>query len=55
VPKEVKLPGGTSLKTGEAGKTGPSLTLPQTQVTPNVAPLQLSPLPQNQITSGLGL
>jgi hypothetical protein len=55
VPKQVKLPAGGSVNTGETGKTGPSVTVPQTRLTPSVPPLQLPPLPSNQITSGLGL
>jgi hypothetical protein len=56
VPKEVKLPAGGSVKTGEAGKTGPSITPPQTNLPlPNLGPVQLSPLPQTNLTSGLGL
>jgi RNA polymerase sigma factor (sigma-70 family) len=56
VPKEVKLPAGGSVKTGETGKTGPSVTPPQTQLpVPRLSPLQLPPLPDNELTSGLGL
>ena len=55
VPREVNGPGGTSVKTGEAGKTGPSLTVPKTQLTPNLPPVQLPPLPKTSLTSGLGL
>jgi hypothetical protein len=51
-PKEVRLPGGTSVKTGEAGRTGPSITPPQTQALPALPTVQLPPLPQ---TTGLGL
>ena len=56
VPKEIKTPAGGSVKTGEAGKTGPSVTLPKTQLPlPKLAPVQLPPLPANGLTSGLGL
>ena len=56
VPKEVKTPGGGSVKTGEPGKTGPSVTPPHTQLpVPPLPPVQLPALPQNGLTSGLGL
>jgi hypothetical protein len=56
VPKEVKLPAGGSVKTGETGTTGPSVTLPQTQLpAPKLPPVQLAPLPDSNLTSGLGL
>ena len=56
VPKEIKPPGGGSVKTGEAGKTGPSVTPPRTQLpVPALPPVQLPALPQNGLTSGLGL
>ena len=55
-PKEIKTPAGGSVKTGEAGKTGPSVTLPQTKLpVPSVPPVQLPVLPKNGLTSGLGL
>ncbi len=53
VPKEVKLPAGGSVKTGEPGKTGPSVRPPQTPLP--IPPVQLPPLPLNGLTSGLGL
>jgi hypothetical protein len=56
VPKEIKTPAGGSVKTGESGKTGPSVTLPKTQLpAPQIAPVQLPPLPKTPLTSGLGL
>ena len=56
VPKEVQLPAGGSVKTGESGKTGPSVTLPKTQLPlPALPPVQTPPLPRTGLTSGLGL
>ena len=56
VPKEVKTPGGGSVKTGETGQTGPSVTPPDSQLpVPSLPSVQLAPLPQNDLTSGLGL
>jgi hypothetical protein len=56
VPNKVKLPGGGSVKTGETGKTGPSITPPKTQLpVPQLPTVQLAPLPTTPLTSGLGL
>ena len=52
-PKEVKLPTGGSVKTGEPGKSGPSVTPPPTPLP--LPAVHLPPLPQNGLTSGLGL
>ena len=55
-PKEVKLPGGGSVNTGDPGKTTPSVKPPKTQPpVPALPPVQLPPLPQSGLTSGLGL
>ena len=46
VPKEVKTPGGGSVNTGEAGKTGPSVTLPKTQLpVPSLPPVAAAAAP----------
>ncbi len=55
LPQEVKLPGGGSVKPGEAGRTGPSVAPPQTHLpVPSLPPVQLPRAPQ-KLTSGLGL
>jgi RNA polymerase sigma factor (sigma-70 family) len=60
VPKtDVTLPGGTSVKTGQGGGSGTSVTVPPTQLPGaslpgvNVSPSEV--LPQTDLTSGLGL
>jgi RNA polymerase sigma factor (sigma-70 family) len=56
VPKEVQLPAGGSIKTGDSGTTGPSVTPPRTNLpVPALPQVQLPPLPANGLTSGLGL
>jgi hypothetical protein len=56
VPKEVKLPAGGSVKTGETGKTGPSVTPPRTHLPlPALPTIQAPALPHNGLTQGLGL
>ena len=56
---EVTLPGGTSVKTGQSGGSGTSVTVPPTQLPGaslpgvNVSPSEV--LPQTDLTSGLGL
>ena len=55
VPKQIKTPGGGSVKTGETGKTGPSVTPPRTQLLPQLPTVQAPALPKNPLTPGLGL
>ena len=52
-PQEVKLPAGGSVKTGEPGKTGPSVKPPKTPLP--LPSVQLEPLPPSGLPSGLGL
>jgi hypothetical protein len=61
VPKaKAKLPGGTSVKTGQGDQGGTSGTVPPTQLPGVTVPGLTTPslggtLPENDLTSGLGL
>jgi hypothetical protein len=61
VPKaDAKLPGGTTVKTGQGGKSGTSVTVPPTQLPGVTLPgLDTSSLDDtlstDNLTSGLGL